>query len=244
MAQLPRLPYGPEAGSFDCLHCGTIKAGYDAQDANVGRWVIRVLTCKVCEERTTAVFFAAEPRQGFSPTGPAFVVSPPKESGFYTVVFPEAAGLAKSFPNAPQAAYRYYLEGAKVLPVVPRLAAVSYRVCLESIMRELGYSNDRLADRIDALTTDTKRHVPSQIVDTLASLKDAGNIASHDSRDIAANVIEIDQDEVELCKTAIEMMFDEFWERPKKLDVMKGGVAAKKTAWSKGKRAAKKGSTN
>ncbi len=243
---MARIPHGPDSGSFDCLHCGTIQAGFDAEYANVKRWVMCVRTCKVCREKTVRAYFSmASTGAGVTGIGVANQnVKRPKEAGFSAVVYPAAAGIAKSSPNAPEAAYRRYMDGCKVLPVVPRLAAVSYRICLESITRELGHANDKLADRIDALIADTKRHVPTQIADTLATLKDAGNIASHDSRDIAANVIEIDPGEIELCKVVIEMMFDEFWERPKKLDAMKQGVAAKKAAWSKGKQTAKKGSTN
>ena len=161
----------------------------------------------------------AEAEQGWPP------------NGFKVTVFPEAAGVAIPSANTPGRVYDLYLEGCKVLPTSLRLAAASFRVCLEAFMNDQGHTGGNLASKIDAFIDDTSHHVPSEIADCLKPLKDGGNIACHDALHILDRSIEIEPEEVEQFKGVIEMLFDEFHEQPARRKAMIQSIGNKKRNW-------------
>lgn len=119
-----------------------------------------------------------------------------------------------------------YEEALLVLNDSPKASAALSRRCLQSILRDQGFSAKSLAQEIK-LAMDSKS-LPSHICDSLDAIRNIGNFAAHPMKDTNSGaVVPVEPGEAEWNLDVIESLFDFYYIQPAKTQIRKDVLNAK-----------------
>ena len=111
-----------------------------------------------------------------------------------------------------------YQESLLVLQYSSNASAALSRRCLENILKNHGFANNKLSEKIKA----AKPSLPSYIVECIDASRMIGNLAAHPNVDnCSGTLLDVDREEAELIIHMLEDLFDHYYIKPKKnKDVM------------------------
>jgi len=120
-----------------------------------------------------------------------------------------------------------YDEARAVLTRSPSAAAVLARRCVQHVIRQkMGIEKNRLVDEIGEairqpiLTTGTKN--------ALDHVRHIGNIGAHPEADASATIVEVTKEEAAYTLEVLELLFEDLYMTPMKIDAMKVRLATKR----------------
>lgn len=127
-----------------------------------------------------------------------------------------------------------YTEACLVLPFSPKASAALSRRCLQTILREHGFTDKSLQKEIQN-AIDSKM-LPSHITENIDSIRNVGNFASHPLEDIHTGEIQpVEKGEAEWNLDVLESLFDFYYIQPVKTQIRKAQINQKLTAVGKPK---------
>ena len=106
-----------------------------------------------------------------------------------------------------------YQESLLVLQYSSNASAALSRRCLENILKNHGFSNNKLSEKIKA----AKPSLPSYIVECIDASRMIGNLAAHPNvDDCSGTLLDVDREEAELIIHMLDDLFDHYYIKPKK----------------------------
>ena len=84
-------------------------------------------------------------------------------------------------------------------------------------MREQGYSNNTLFDKIEAVRNegDPNKKLPTVLLKFIDAVRQFGNFAAHQKTNFETfQIIEVEPGEAELCLEIVEGLFEHYYVRP------------------------------
>lgn len=205
-----------------CPHCG-VHVLTNPRMAIVSRAAIEIQPCIHCH-RDTILIAPFENVDGVREALGAARLSARVQ------VIPPASATAKDFPNAPQNVAEAYKAAVDLKAVYAPAAAAMARKAMELLLESRGYNQRQLVDKISAIATesDPNRRVSSRLHALLTALREFGNIGLHVVRSrTTAEIVDVEDGEVDLCLTTIEELITEICERPAQEKAMLRPIANK-----------------
>jgi hypothetical protein len=93
------------------------------------------------------------------------------------MIYPQVGGAPPPHEEMPPQIREIYEEARGVLPASPRASVTLLRVVLEGLLKEAGYRQERLADRLEKAREDGK--LSASTYKLAETLRYAGNAAAH-----------------------------------------------------------------
>ena len=127
---------------------------------------------------------------------------------------------AKKFDYTDEKYKKDYRAACETLQLSPEASACMSRRCLQSILKDQGYSQKDLAPQIDALLAemDPKKALPVSLHDCIDAIRGFGNFGAHIQSDLKTlEIVPVDPGEAEWCIEIIEQLFDHYFERPQQI---------------------------
>jgi Domain of unknown function (DUF4145) len=216
---------------MDCPHCG--KAFHDswnsveikpAKTIPDTEWIALVTTCPACKNSTILLrkIEVKSPNQ--------------REPLEDLTVYPKRAFRRPTPEQVPPGIKEDYEEACAVLPISEKASAALSRRCLQTILREQGYSQRDLAQQIDALLAESNsaKAIPTGLRTTVDAIRNFGNFSAHPVTDqTTLQVIEVEVGEAEWCLEILEDMFDHYYVKPAQAAARKAALDAKLAAAGK-----------
>jgi Domain of unknown function (DUF4145) len=211
---------------MDCPHCG--KAFHDSWNdvpfLAIGQktWHVKSTTCPACLR--PAIDF--EIQSGVRTQSGQIVQK--RDDTFR--VYPRNSFRKPTPPEVPKNLKEDYEEACEVLPISEKASAALSRRCLQSLLREHGYTEKDLAKQIDSLLAepDSARAVPTGLRNAVDAIRNYGNFSAHPVTDqTTLQVIEVQPGEAEWCLEILEEMFDHYFVRPAQVAARKAALDAK-----------------
>jgi len=224
----------PESIALQCPYCSLY--GIMRIDTNFKRpsWKFDLIcSCPSCQ---SSIFVEAEYREPI-----------PENINTYTNEVeqdkdqPDISGPAVNaiWPNAikvnlpPEVPLNYhedYREARLVLPISPKSSAALSRRILQHVLREeLKVKPGNLVKEIKEFID--RPDVPSYLVQALDNIRIIGNFAAHPLKDSqTSEIIEVEPGEAEWVLTALDILFDHAFVKPKKLSEISKTVSVKHNA--------------
>ena len=140
--------------------------------------------------------------------------------GKNTLVYPKQTTRNFDLTEIPEILSSDYEEACLVLSDSPKASAALSRRCLQSVLREQGFSHKSLAQEIQDAIDSNK--LPSHITDSLDAIRNIGNFAAHPMKDTNSGaVVEVEPGEADWNLDVIESLFDFFYIQPAKMKARK-----------------------
>ena len=110
-----------------------------------------------------------------------------------------------------------YVEACQVLLISSRSSATLSRRIVEAMLREQGYSDNTLFDKIEAVRNegDPNKKLPTVLLKFIDAVRQFGNFAAHQKTNLETfQIIEVEPGEAELCLEIVEGLFEHYYVRP------------------------------
>ncbi|MFP3708167.1 DUF4145 domain-containing protein [Paraburkholderia sp. SIMBA_009] len=125
-----------------------------------------------------------------------------------------------------------YREAGVVLEASPKASAALSRRCLQTVLREHGFTQYNLAEAIQAVI-DSGR-LPSAVADNIDAIRNIGNFAAHPMKDTSSGqILPVEPHEAEWNLDVLEELFDCFYVQPEKAREKRAALDAKLAAAGK-----------
>ena len=132
-------------------------------------------------------------------------------------VFPRSR-VRKNIPDeVPDDLRRDYFEANDVLLISPRSSATLSRRIMESILRQQGYSQNKLIDQIEAVRNESvpDKKLPTALLRMIDAVRLFGNFSAHSMTSMKTlQIIDVESGEADVCLYVIEGMFEHYYVRP------------------------------
>ncbi|MHC2791923.1 hypothetical protein ACVINZ_000935 [Mesorhizobium jarvisii] len=151
-------------------------------------------------------------------------------------VEPRAASRGPVPPEVPRTIATDYVEACDALAISPKASAALARRCLQSVLRQHGYTAKDLAKEVDMLLaeTDASKAIPLSLRTVVDGIRNFGNFSAHPITDLTSlQVIDVEPEEAEWCLEVLEECFDHFYVRPVQAAKRKAALDAKLAAAGK-----------
>lgn len=126
-----------------------------------------------------------------------------------------------------------YREAAKLVGVSPAASAAFSRRCLQTILKNQGYTKSKLVHQIDGVLKETNpaKVVPHYITTRLDAVRNFGNFSAHETENRAtAEILDVEPGEAEWCMEILEDLIEHYFVRPAaeqaKIDSLNAKLAA------------------
>jgi Domain of unknown function (DUF4145) len=187
-------------------------------------WRVQCMICPGCKKIIL--------RSGFCQTGPNWIKDPESWVQFY----PSGSSRPPLSKEIPPDMASDYSEAAKVLHLSPKASAALSRRCLQSVLRDAGYTQKDLSKQIDAVLaeTDARKGLPSGVHMIVDAIRNFGNFAAHKITDqTTLQIIDVEPAEAEYCLDVLDAVFDHYYVKPAQARAVKDALDAKLTAAKK-----------
>jgi len=142
------------------------------------------------------------------------------------LIFPKNTTRNFDLTHIPKDIANDYEEACLVISDSPKASAALSRRCLQSILREQGFTKNSLAQEIQDAIDSNK--LPSHICDSLDAIRNIGNFAAHPMKDTNSGaVVPVEPGEAEWNLDVLEALFDFFYIQPSKMKARKDALNAK-----------------
>lgn len=133
----------------------------------------------------------------------------------HSMVFPKTNVRTFDLTEIPRDLAEDFEEACLVIGDSPKASAALSRRCLQSILRQQGFTDKSLFNEIQKAIDSGK--LPSHIADSLDALRNIGNFAAHPMKDISSGeVLPVKPGEAEWNLETLEFLFDFFYVQPAK----------------------------
>ncbi len=113
-----------------------------------------------------------------------------------------------------------YSEACLIISFSPKASAALSRRCLQTILREQGFSDKSLQKEIQNAIDSNK--LPSHITDSIDSIRNIGNFAAHPQKDTSTGeILPVEIGEAEWNLDVLEYLFDYYYIQPEKARLRK-----------------------
>jgi len=130
-----------------------------------------------------------------------------------TMIYPKSNNRTFDLTEIPKDLADDYQEACLVISDSPKASAALSRRCLQSILREQGFSDKSLYKEIQ-LAIDSGK-LPSHISESLDAIRNIGNFAAHPMKDTnSGEVLPVEPGEAEWNLEILEFLFDFFYVQP------------------------------
>lgn len=142
-----------------------------------------------------------------------------------TLVYPKVRNRPLP-PEVPEKYANDFQEACAVLPYSPKASAALSRRCLQHLLRdEAGASSNYLSKQIDEVLG---QGLPSWLADSIDGIRNIGNFAAHPNKsESTGEIIEVEAGEAEWVLDTLELLFDHYIIKPKKVQQQRAGLNAK-----------------
>jgi hypothetical protein len=213
-----------------CPHCSISFhpkwAFQSLQISDENRWYLRATPCPECKEDTVDL--------AVGPVVSASVV--PIAKFTWVTVHPRNGSRGPIPAEVPTHIAEDYREASEILLISPKASAALARRCLQTVLRENGYSRKDLYQEIDALLkeTDASKAIPESLRMTVDGIRHFGNFSAHPITDLTSlQIIPVEPHEAEWCLDILDEVFEHFYVRPAKAKERKALLDAKLLAAGK-----------
>lgn len=132
-----------------------------------------------------------------------------------SMVFPRTNNRTFDLTEIPKDLAEDYQEACLIIGDSSKASAALSRRCLQSILRQQGFSDKSLFNEIQK-AIDSGR-LPSHIADSLDAVRNIGNFAAHPMKNTnSGEVLPVELGEAEWNLETIEFLFDFFYVQPSK----------------------------
>jgi hypothetical protein len=148
----------------------------------------------------------------------------------YKQIYPVGSNRGPVPGDVPPNIAADYTEAALVLPLSPKASAALSRRCLQSVLRDAGYSQRDLSKQIDAALaeTDARKALPSGVHMIVDAIRNIGNFAAHQITDqTTLQVIDVESTEAEYCLDVLDSVFDHYYVKPAQAKKVKDSLDKK-----------------
>lgn len=140
------------------------------------------------------------------------------------LVWPRRASRPPAPKEVPTRIAADYEEAALVLTDSPKASAALSRRCLQSVLRDQGFSQYDLADQIDAALPT----LPPHIAETIDLVRHSGNFAAHAKLDVTTGgLVEVTHEEAEWNLDVLDELFDLYYVQPERNKQKRAAMNAK-----------------
>lgn len=213
-----------------CPHCttsihggwagNTIASGYGVATT----WRVRYMVCPECKGEILQL--------GQAEHLPNKIVQPSE----WSLIYPRGSSRGPVPSDVPKPIADDYDEAALALALSPKASAALSRRCLQSVLRQAGYTQKDLAKQIEAALAepDTRKALPTGVHTILDAVRNFGNFSAHAINDqTTLQVIDVDDHEAEYCLDILDAVFDHYYVRPAEAQRKKAALNAKLQAAGK-----------
>jgi len=218
--------FGTKDISGYCSYCGRdVQFIQNVVDLGVGDEnnydVVYILKCpnSKCKHST----YILDHKIVFKSTGGGVSVG----QGEPKLFFPEVNVKIRTFVSVPKRLTDLYNEANRIFEISNKFAGAAFRICLEETLCDVGYKKGMLNEKIQKYLTDKTRFVPQSIRDHIAHLQKLGNMCSHSAEDILGNKIKFTDEEINYCRTILEMIFDQEFTQVNRLNNISSQLTTK-----------------
>ena len=191
-----------------------------------GAWLADCSTCPHCSR--LIVYICRYPADSihFSTAG----LRTTKPASLKTLVYPKSIQRNPPPPQVPREFAKDYFEAACIINESPKASAALSRRLLQHILREkAGATQRNLVGAIQHVVKE--QSVPSYISESLDTLRELGNFATHPTRSVnTAEIIEVEPEEANWCLDVIDLLYDHYFVAPDKARQAKEAMNAKRIA--------------
>lgn len=204
-----------------CPHCSVefhdepkyVWLGKDSE----GIWVLKKLSCPNprCRKDIYKLLDAEIPRIDFAFGAP---VSPKQLTSIKNSILirPKVSNRPPIPVEVPQEYAADYREAYLVLVDSPKASAALSRRCLQSILKEKAGFKDKDLFKEIQLALDSKT-LPTHIADSIDAIRNIGNFAAHPIKSLSTGeIVPVEPGEPEWNLEVIEMLFDFYFDQPKR----------------------------
>jgi predicted RNA-binding Zn-ribbon protein involved in translation (DUF1610 family) len=131
------------------------------------------------------------------------------------MIFPLVTNRDFDLTYVPKHLAEDYTEACTIIPFSPKASAALSRRCLQTILREQGFSDKSLFKEIqNAIDSKT---LPSHIIESIDAVRNIGNFAAHPQKDInSGEIVPVEIGESEWNLDVLEYLFDFYYLQPEK----------------------------
>jgi Domain of unknown function (DUF4145) len=187
------------------------------------RWRVQIMFCPECKESIL--------RFGQAQIGSNYVTEPKSWKQFYP------SGSSRPVPaDVPKDVANDYSEASLVMQLSPKASAALSRRCLQTVLRNAGYTQKDLSKQIDAVLaeSDARKALPSGVHMIVDTVRNFGNFAAHKITDqTTLQIISVEPAEAEYCLDVLDAVFDHYYVKPAQAKAVKAALDAKLTAAKK-----------
>lgn len=176
------------------------------------------MVCPACDQ--AIIYLTAQRQQSEAAEIPNFLA------------FPKTTGRQKAASEVPPHIAEDYHEACAVLRDSPKASAALSRRCLQSMLRDKGFTQKDLAPAIQAALDSNQ--IPGAIADNLDAIRNIGNFAAHPLKDTnSGEILPVVPEEAEWNLDVLEELFDFFYVQPEKARQKRAALNAKLAAAGK-----------
>ncbi len=186
-----------------------------------GGWVVIKLHCPACER---FVLILAECDIGTTPQGQSHIT---RMSHDFILFRPKTALRPPPSAEVPKQFSEDYVEACLVFPDSAKASAALSRRCLQHLLREVAkVKPGDLFDEIQQVLDSGK--LPSQIADSIDSVRNIGNFAAHPIKSKSSGeIVPVEPGEAEWNLDVLEALFDFYFVQPALLKKKRDALNAK-----------------
>jgi Domain of unknown function (DUF4145) len=223
-----------EAKLMKCPHCttsiheswtvSTVYINLEKTGMTGTNWRIQYMICPACNKSIL--------RFGKAEVGQNYITGPSVWEQFY----PSGSSRPPVPTVVPKDISADYSEAARVLNLSPKASAALSRRCLQSVLRDAGYTQKDLSKQIDAAITETdaRKALPSGVHLIVDAIRNFGNFAAHKITDqTTLQLIDVEPAEAEYCLDVLDSVFDHYYVKPAQAKAIKAALDAKLVAAKK-----------
>lgn len=187
-------------------------------------WRVQMMTCPSCKKDTLMLGQAFDSKLELL------------QQIKWTLVYPGGTNRNPVPDEVPSDVASDYKESAMVLHLSAKASAALSRRCLQSILREAGYTQRDLSQQIDAVLAeqDTRKALPTGVHAIVDAVRNFGNFSAHRITDqTTLQIIDVEPHEAEFCLDVLDSLFDHYYVRPKQAQRIKDELNKKLQAAKK-----------
>lgn len=133
--------------------------------------------------------------------------------GKQNMIYPKGNNRTFDLTEIPKDLAEDYEEACLVFNDSPKASAALSRRCLQSVLREQGFTDRSLYKEIQMAIDSGK--LPSHITESLDAVRNIGNFAAHPMKDTnSGEVLPVESGEAEWNLETLEFLFDFFYVQP------------------------------
>ena len=132
-------------------------------------------------------------------------------------VYPSSRRVKNFGDEVPDDLKSDYFESCEVLLISPRSSATLSRRIVEAVLRQKGYSQNKLREQVEAVRNESvpDKKLPTVLLRIIDAVREFGNFSAHQKKNMTTlQIIEVEPGEAELCLGIVEEMFEHYYVRP------------------------------